>query len=148
MGMHDVYVPNDPPYRREIPIYSPRDRAGRPTLKIDKSKVVGIVRTNSLDGVKAFTAPDETSNRIGANVVDFLITEYRRGRIPKEFLPLQSGVGNVANAVLHYLSLDKELPNFMMYTEVVQDSVLELLRLGKCSFASTCSMTFLSLIHI
>lgn len=142
MGMHDVYVPNDPPYRREIPIYSPRDRAGRPTLKIDKSKVVGIVRTNSLDGVKAFTAPDETSNRIGANVVDFLITEYRRGRIPKEFLPLQSGVGNVANAVLHYLSLDKELPNFMMYTEVVQDSVLELLRLGKCSFASTCSMTF------
>ncbi|MDE5978704.1 MAG: acetyl-CoA hydrolase, partial [Muribaculaceae bacterium] len=120
----------------------PKDRAGRPTLKVDPSKVVGIVRTNSLDGVKAFTKPDEVSERIGANVVNFLISEYRKGRIPKEFLPLQSGVGNVANAVLHYLCLDKELPNFMMYTEVVQDSVLELLRRGKCSFASTCSMTF------
>ena len=103
LGMHDIYVPQDPPRRREIPIYAPNDRIGRPTLKIDPSKVVGIVRTNSLDGVKSFTQPDEVSERIGANVVEFLINEYRQGRIPKEFLPLQSGVGNVANAVLNYL---------------------------------------------
>ena len=141
-GMHDIYKPLDPPRRREIPIYSPSDRIGAPILKIDPSKVVGIVRTNALDGVKAFTQPDEVSKRIGANVVNFLVSEYRKGRIPKEFLPLQSGVGNVANAVLNYLGEDKELPNFMMYTEVVQDSVLELLCLGKCTFASTCSMTF------
>jgi len=82
MGMHDVYVPADPPYRREIPIYSPSDRIGRPTLKIDPSKVVGIVRTNALDGVKAFTKPDATSELIGANVVQFLVSEYRKGRIP------------------------------------------------------------------
>lgn len=142
LGMHDIYKPLDPPRRREIPIYSPSDRIGRPTLKVDPAKVVGIVRTNELDGVKAFTAPDETSERIGANVVRFLVSEYQKGRIPKEFLPLQSGVGNVANAVLNYLLHDKELPSFMMYTEVVQDSVLELLRQGKCKFASTCSMTF------
>ena len=142
LGMHDVYMPLDPPYRREIPIYSPTDRIGRPTLKIDPSKVRGIVRTNSLDGVKSFTAPDAVSEKIGANVVRFLVSEYQKGRIPKEFLPLQSGVGNVANAVLNYLCMDKELPSFMMYTEVVQDSVLELLRTGKCTFASTCSMTF------
>lgn len=142
LGMHDIYKPLDPPRRREIPIYTPSDRIGRPTLKIDPAKVVGIVRTNELDGVKAFTAPDETSERIGANVVRFLVSEYQKGRIPKEFLPLQSGVGNVANAVLNYLLHDKELPSFMMYTEVVQDSVLELLRQGKCKFASTCSMTF------
>lgn len=141
-GMHDIYKPLDPPRRREIPIYTPSDRIGTPTLKVDPSKIVGIVRTNALDGVKAFTQPDEVSKRIGANVVNFLVSEYRKGRIPKEFLPLQSGVGNVANAVLNYLGEDKELPNFMMYTEVVQDSVLELLRLGKCTFASTCSMTF------
>ncbi len=141
-GMHDIYKPLDPPRRREIPIYSPSDRIGAPILKIDPSKVVGIVRTNALDGVKAFTQPDEVSKRIGANVVNFLVSEYRKGRIPKEFLPLQSGVGNVANAVLNYLGEDKELPTFMMYTEGVQDSVLELLRLGKCTFASTCSMTF------
>lgn len=140
-GMHDIYMPLDPPYRREIPIYSPKDRIGSPVLKVDPNKVVGIVKTNFLDGVKSFTAPDDVSKQIGANVVSFLLNEYRRGGIPKEFLPLQSGVGNVANAVLYDLGENPEIPPFMMYTEVMQDAVLELMRKGKCVFASTCSMT-------
>ena len=61
-------------------------------------------------------------------MVNFLVGEYKSGRLPKEFLPLQSGVGNVANAVLYDLGESKELPNFMMYTEVIQDAVLELLK--------------------
>lgn len=141
-GMHDIVMLQDPPYRREIPIYHANDRIGSPLLKIDPAKVVGIVHTNEYDGVKSFTAVDETSEKIGANVVDFLVGEYRAGRLPKEFLPLQSGVGNVANAVLYGLADAQELPTFMMYTEVVQDAVLELMKKGKCTFASTCSMTF------
>ena len=141
-GMHDVVLLQDPPYRREIPIYHANDRIGSPVLKIDPRKVVGIVKTSSYDGVKPFTAPDEVSKQIGANVVQFLVSEYVNGRLPKEFLPLQSGVGNVANAVLYDLGESKELPPFMMYTEVIQDAVLELLKKGKCTFASTCSMTF------
>lgn len=141
-GMHDVVLLQDPPYRREIPIFRANDRIGQPLLKIDPSKVIGIVRTNALDGVKPFTAPDEISKQIGSNVVRFLVSEYKRGGIPKEFLPLQSGVGNVANAVLYDLGESKEIPQFMMYTEVIQDAVLELMKKGKCTFASTCSMTF------
>ncbi len=30
MGLHDVYEPLDPPYRREIPIFKPSDRIGQP----------------------------------------------------------------------------------------------------------------------
>ncbi len=142
MGMHDVILLQDPPRRREIPIYAANDRIGSPVLKIDPAKVVGIVRTKSYDGVKPFTAPDEVSKQIGSNVVKFLVSEYLSGRLPKEFLPLQSGVGNVANAVLYDLGESKELPPFMMYTEVIQDAVLELMKKGKCTFASTCSMTF------
>ena len=141
-GMHDVILLQDPPRRPAIPIYAANDRIGSPVLKVDPNKVVGIVRTKSLDGVKAFTAPDEVSKQIGANVVRFLVGEYTAGRLPKEFLPLQSGVGNVANAVLYDLGESTELPNFVMYTEVIQDAVLELMRKGKCTFASTCSMTF------
>lgn len=141
-GMHDVVLLQDPPYRREIPIYKASDRIGEPILRIDPSKVIGVVHTNEYDGVKTFTAVDETSAKIGANVVEFLVSEYRAGRLPKEFLPLQSGVGNVANAVLYGLGESTELPNFMMYTEVVQDAVLDLMKKGKCTFASTCSMTF------
>lgn len=142
LGMHDIYTPLDPPYRREIPVYSPKDRAGSPVLKIDPAKVVGVVKTASYDGVKPFTAVDDVSKQIGSNVVRFLCGEYKEGRLPKEFLPLQSGVGNVANAVLYDLGESKELPSFMMYTEVIQDAVLALLEEGKCTFASTCSMTF------
>jgi len=141
-GMHDVIMLQDPPCRPAIPVFSPKDRIGSPVLKIDPRKVIGVVRTNYLDGVKPFSAPDEISKQIGSNVVQFLLSEYRKGRIPKEFLPLQSGVGNVANAVLYDLGESKEIPPFMMYTEVIQDAVLELLRKGKCTFASTCSMTF------
>lgn len=141
-GMHDVILLQDPPYRREIPIYHANDRIGSPVLRIDPSKVVGIVKTHSYDGVKPFTAPDEISKQIGSNVVRFLVSEYLKGRLPKEFLPLQSGVGNVANAVLYDLGESKDLPSFMMYTEVIQDAVLELMKKGKCTFASTCSMTF------
>ena len=141
-GMHDVILLQDPPVRREIPIYKANDRIGSPVLKIDPNKVIGIVKTKSYDGVKAFSAPDEVSKQIGSNVVRFLVSEYVNGRLPKEFLPLQSGVGNVANAVLYDLGESKELPSFMMYTEVIQDAVLELMKKGKCTFASTCSMTF------
>lgn len=141
-GMHDIILLQDPPRRGAIPVYAASDRIGSPVLKIDPKKVVGIVKTKFYDGVKAFSAPDDISKQIGANVVSFLVSEYRKGRIPKEFLPLQSGVGNVANAVLYDLGESTEIPPFMMYTEVIQDAVLELMKKGKCTFASTCSMTF------
>ena len=141
-GMHDIYIPADPPCRREIPIYNASDRIGTPILKVDPAKIVGIVRSNATDGVKPFTALDETTIKIGSNVCDFLHNELRAGRLPKSFLPMQSGVGNVANAVLFGLAENDEIPRFEMYTEVIQDAVVELIEKGKCKFASTCSLTF------
>ena len=116
-GMHDVILLQDPPIRREIPIYKANDRIGSPVLKIDPNKVIGIVKTKSYDGVKAFSAPDEVSKQIGSNVVRFLVSEYVNGRLPKEFLPLQSGVGNVANAVLYDLGESKCSMTFSDPTE-------------------------------
>jgi propionyl-CoA:succinyl-CoA transferase len=43
------------------------------------------------------------------------------GRIPKEFLPLQAGVGNIANAVMACLGEDPDIPPFNMFSEVYQD---------------------------
>ena len=141
-GLHDIYMPADPPYRREIPVYKASDRIGSPILKVDPAKIVGIVKTSSTDHVKGFSPIDDTTMRIGDNVCKFLIGELHAGRIPKEFLPLQSGVGNIANAVLHGLDVSKEIPQFDMYTEVIQDAVLDLMESGKCRFGSTCSLTF------
>ncbi len=141
-GFHDNYIPLDPPHRREIPIYKPSDRIGSTVLKIDPKKIIGVVPSNASESIKPFTAPDEVSQRISENICHFLASQLREGRIPKEFLPIQSGVGNVANAVLYGLGENPEIPRFEMYTEVIQDAVMTLMEEGKCKFASTCALTF------
>jgi acyl-CoA hydrolase len=73
--------------------------------------------------------------------VDFLVSEQRAGRIPPELLPLQAGVGNVANAAMASLGADHRIPPFMFYTEVFQDSMADLIREGRCAGVSTCSLT-------
>ncbi|MDO4756394.1 MAG: acetyl-CoA hydrolase/transferase family protein [Parabacteroides sp.] len=141
IGLHDVYEPMDPPYRKEIPIYKPSDRIGTPYLQVDPAKIVGIVEVNLPDDARGFTAPDAITDKIGQNVADFLIADMKRGIIPSSFLPLQSGVGNIANAVLGALGRDKFIPQFEMYTEVLQESVVDLIRSERIKFASTCSLS-------
>lgn len=140
-GLHDVYEPADPPMRREIPIYSVRDRIGTPVVKVDPKKIVGVVRTNEQDEVGAFKDPDAVTLKIGENVADFLAAEIRSGRIPSGFLPIQSGVGNIANAVLGAMGAHPDVPSFEMYSEVIQDSVIDLMEKGNLLFASGTSMT-------
>ena len=141
MGLHDVYEPLDPPYRREIPIYKPSDRIGLPYIQVDPKKIVGVVETNWPDEARSFAAADPLTDKIGQNVADFLAADMKRGIIPPTFLPLQSGVGNIANAVLGALGRDKTIPAFEMYTEVLQDAVVDLIRQGRVKFGSTCSLT-------
>lgn len=141
-GFHDNYVPLDPPNRREIPIYKPSDRIGSPILKIDPKKIIGVVPSNESESIRSFTSLSDTTRAIGANVAEFLAKEMKIGRIPHEFLPIQSGVGNIANAALYGLADNPAIPRFEMYTEVVQDAVMELMEQGECSFASTCALAF------
>lgn len=141
MGFHDLYEPADAPFRREIPLYSATDRIGSSFIKVNPAKIAGIVHTNAPDETGAFDAPDEVTNRIGENVAQFLAAEITAKRLPPSFLPLQSGVGNIANAVIGALGSNPGIPPFMMYTEVIQDSVINLLQSGKCRFASGCSLT-------
>lgn len=140
-GFHDLYEPADPPTRKEIPIYAPTERVGTTVIKVDPKKIAGIVRTNTPDESSAFDEPDAVTTRIGENVAKFLADELRADRIPSSFLPLQSGVGNIANAVIGALGSSAGIPPFMMYTEVIQDSVIDLIKSGKCTFASGCSLT-------
>lgn len=141
MGLHDVYEPLDPPYRREIPIYKPSDRIGLPYVQVDPKKIIGVVEVNKPDEARSFTKPDPITDMIGQNVADFLAADMKRGIIPSTFLPLQSGVGNIANAVLGALGRNHTIPAFEMYTEVIQDSVIDLIRQGRIKFGSTCSLT-------
>lgn len=139
--MADIAVLPNPPYRSPIPIYHPMSRMGVPYASVDPSKILAVVENDEPDDVAEFAPPDATSDRIAGLVVDFLHGEMSSGRIPPEFLPMQSGVGNIANAVMAGLGNSDDIPDFYVYTEVLQDSVVSLLESGKVLGASTCSLT-------
>jgi succinate CoA transferase len=141
LGLHDLFEPEDPPTRREIPIYNARDRVGSEIVVIPPEKIVGVVETNEPDECGSFDVAGDCTEAIGRNVAEFLVREMHAGRMPKGFLPLQSGVGNIANCVLGALGAHPEIPPFEMYTEVLQDSVVGLLEHEQCLFASTCALT-------
>jgi acetyl-CoA hydrolase len=140
-GFHDIYEPEDPPYRNPLPLFRPSDLIGSPTVKVNPKKILGIVETDAADETGSFGEISETTARIGENVAGFLTNELRRGLIPKTFLPIQSGVGDTANAVLKAMGQQEEIPVFEMYTEVIQDAVIALMKQGKVRFASGCSLT-------
>lgn len=142
-GMHDIYICDKPPFRKEIPIYNVGDRIGSPYLEVGLDRIDCIVESDIFDHVRDLAAPDETSAKIAANLVEFLEYEQKKGRLPaqgKKMLPMQSGVGSIANAVLMGLQ-DSKFENLELYSEVLQDSVLKLIKSGKVAYASGCAFT-------
>jgi acetyl-CoA hydrolase len=141
LGFHDIYEPNSPPNRRPISICSAEDRIGTQRVWVDPKKIAGIVESDRKDEVRDFMPVTDVTTRIGLNVAEFLAAELKSGNIPKGFLPIQSGVGNVANAVLGAMGEHPDIPRFQMYSEVIQDSVIELIKNDRCSFVSGVSLT-------
>jgi succinyl-CoA:acetate CoA-transferase len=140
-GMHDVYYGTAlPPDRRPIQLVHPGDRIGVPYLRVDPAKVVAVVESDSPDRNTAFAAPDDTARRIAGHLIEFLDHEVSRGRLPDRLLPLQSGVGNVANAVLAGLE-ESRFEQLTAYTEVIQDGMLDLLRSGRMTLASATAFS-------
>ena len=140
--IHDIYELPNPPHREPIPISSPEDRIGRCTLKVDPRKIVAVVRTHEPDHPAPFKPSTPETDRIGENMVAFLQAELAAGRLPVgSYLPLQSGVGNIANATLAAIGRTSGLPPIKMYSEVIQDSVIALMKSGHCRFASGCSLS-------
>ena len=140
-GMHDIYYGTAlPPRRVPISLTHADNRIGEPYLQVDLSKVVAVVETHSLDRDNVFAVPDANSERIAQYIIDFLVHEMKQGRLPQHMLPIQSGVGNVANAVLAGL-LHGPFENLLGFTEVLQDGMLDLLRAGKMKRASATAIS-------
>ena len=139
-GIHDLYELQDPPKRRHINIFEVQNRIGLEYVKVDPEKIF-VVKTSMDNDGGDFAPVDEITAKIGENVANFFVSEMRRGHIPPTFLPIQSGVGNIANAVLAAMGINKDIPRFEVYTEVIQDAVLDMMQKGNISFASGCSLT-------
>jgi succinyl-CoA:acetate CoA-transferase len=101
---------------------------------------MAVVETDAPDRNTGFTEPDEASRSIAGHLIEFLEHEVGRGRLPANLLPLQSGVGNVANAVLAGLE-ESPFENLTAYTEVIQDGMLGLLKTGTLTLASATAFS-------
>ncbi len=139
-GMHDVYVPKDPPNRQPIPIVKVDDRIGTPYIEAGPDKITYIVPCDLPDAVRPLAAIDDDAKAMSAYLTEFFNNEIKQGRLPKNLLPLQSGVGSVANAVMAGM-VDSPYKNLTVYTEVIQDGMLDLIDAGKLDFASGTSLT-------
>jgi succinate CoA transferase len=139
--MADILVLPPPPFRVPIGVNDPLERIGDPFVQVDPDRIVGIIEHSAADNVQGFSAPTAASVAIAGHVVDFLTRELASGRLPPEGLPLQAGVGNVANAVMAGIGAAEEIPPFTMFTEVFQDSLVDLMTAGRLLGASTTALT-------
>ncbi|WP_127480537.1 acetyl-CoA hydrolase/transferase family protein [Nocardioides pantholopis] len=138
-GFHDIYYGTAlPPHRFPLQLTHSFQRIGDPYLRVDPAKVLAVVETNAPDRNSAFKEPDEASRAMADLLVDFLRHEVKRGRMPADLLPLQSGVGNVANAVMAGLRVS-EFENLTAFTEVIQDGMLDLIDSGTLRSVSATS---------
>ena len=139
-GTHDIWHGNVSgfPGRDIVPITRADQRIGDTAMRVDTSKIVAIVHTNDKDRNSPFTEPDETSITIARHLLDFFQHEIKHERLPPSLLPLQSGVGNIPNAVLKGLN-EGPFKGLVAYTEVIQDGMLDMLESGCLSVASATS---------
>jgi succinyl-CoA:acetate CoA-transferase len=139
-GLHDIYIPTYRPHRLPIPLIAPEQRIGTPSIPIDPEKIAAIVITEKADSPSNVLPPDAETRAIAGHLNAFLRHEVSAGRLSPSLQPLQAGIGTISNAVLHGL-IDSPFENLRMYSEVLQDSSIELLDSGRLSFASASSIT-------
>src|SRR5699024_6624639 len=125
-GVHDLYEPGKQGDRDPIPLTKADERIGSTGIPVDMDKVKGIVFTQQQDSPSTIVPPDEETKVIAGYLLDFLRSEIDAGRLTEQLAPLQSGIGSVANAVLHGM-MDAEFKDLEVYSEVLQDAVFDLM---------------------
>ncbi|OZI39762.1 propionyl-CoA--succinate CoA transferase [Bordetella genomosp. 5] len=139
-GLHDIYVPAPHGARAPLPVLAPHDRIGTTCIQVDPAKIGAIVITDAPDSPSNALPPDDETAAIASHIVSFLGAEVSAGRLSRSLLPLQAGIGTIANAVLHGFG-EGDFDGLTMYSEVLQDSAIALLDQGKLAFASASSIT-------
>lgn len=116
-GLHDITMTQLPPHRKPYLIMAPEDRIGTTSIPVDTEKIVAIIESDYRDQTTDNSPPDATSRGIAGHLIEFLEHEVSQDRLPKNLLPIQSGIGNIANAVIGGLS-ESKFEHLKVWTEV------------------------------
>lgn len=140
-GLHDISMCDLPPNRKPYLIMNTEDRIGTTAIPVDTDKILAIVESDRPDMTGGNTPADDKSEAIASHLIEFFEHEVKQGRLPENLLPLQSGIGNIANAVIGGLAKSR-FQNVTVFTEVLQDTFLEFFDSEKLKFASATSVRF------
>ncbi|GLB36901.1 putative acetyl-CoA hydrolase/transferase C-terminal domain [Lyophyllum shimeji] len=140
-GLHDINHSWIPPYRQPYLIKHVKDRIGEPAIPVDPDRIVAIVESRLPDNTGTNAPEDDTSRAIARHLMEFFSEEVSAGRLPKSLLPLQSGIGNVANSIIGGLA-EGPFDRVRVWTEVLQDTFIRFFDSGKLSFATATSIRF------
>lgn len=141
IGMHDIYEIEDPWFRAPVRITQPIEIIGLPYIEVSPERVKGVVMTHLPDEARPMAEATGVTQRIGGHMADFLVWNMKRGYVSGSRLILQSGVGSGANAVIGALGESPDVPDFSIYTEVLQEEPLRLVKEGRVIAASTGALT-------
>ncbi|KAG6897856.1 hypothetical protein C0992_009994 [Termitomyces sp. T32_za158] len=140
-GLHDINQSFVPPYRQPYLIKHVKDRIGEPAIAVDPDRIVAILESRHPDNTGPNAPENDESRAIAGHLIEFLSEEVAAGRLPKNLLPLQSGIGNVANSIIGGLA-DGPFEQVQVWTEVLQDTFIPFFDSGKLSFATATSIKF------
>lgn len=140
IGLHDTFIPDLTPGASPIPLRFSSDRAGKDYIQIAPKKIKAVVLSDAYDEVKPFTQPDSIATKIAEQILEFISYEIKKGKL-HEGLAYQSGVGNVANAVLTAMANNPSQAPVSLFTEVIQEACLPLLKTDKLKVASGTALT-------
>ncbi|XBW36116.1 hypothetical protein QEN19_001692 [Hanseniaspora menglaensis] len=138
-GLHDLVLQKNPPFRQPLPYTKVNQRLGSEKIYVDIKKVVAVIESQIEDHIPENSPADENSAKIASHLIAFFKNEVKHNRMPKNLLPLQSGIGNVANSVIGGLA-NSGFKNLQVFTEVFQDSFLDLFANGSLDVASSTSI--------
>ncbi|MBU1205632.1 MAG: acetyl-CoA hydrolase [Proteobacteria bacterium] len=134
-GIHDVYIPANPPRKQPIPICRVGDRVGTPYIPVEPEKIAFIYPSEVSEPTEMDLTIDETSRQIGKHLISFLGNEVSQGKLPSNLLPIEMGLGAIPAAVLEELG-DSDFEDLEFYSAVLNDRVLHLIAKGKVKMAS------------
>lgn len=142
-GIHDIVIPENPPNRQALLVNSPADRVGTPYIPVDPAKIAGVIISREPTRPIPRQALSEESRQIAHHLITFFTREVSQGRMPRNLLPLQTGLGSIGQAILKGLG-ESEFEDIQTFSALLNDSILDLIDLGKIGCASGTGLYFSS----
>lgn len=132
-GIHDVYVMKRPPEQGPLCLHKLSDRIGTTYIPAGVDKISCIIESNlpHQSYPAAFQAVGPGGEKMAGFFLDFMREEVKKGRMPKNLLPIASGIGQASDGILRALA-KSEFEDLEIFSPIVGDGVVGLIDAGKC----------------